>query len=183
MTLTNYQWTIERYHQAIDAGIFDDQPVELLNGELILMPPEREAHAYYNDTTADYLRSLLQQRAKVRDGKPITLPNNSEPLPDIAIVQPLGAVYLEHHPHTENIHWLIEFANATLHKDLTEKKAIYAQAGITEYWVVNLQATQLHVFRDCDNNVYNTEQIYTDGLISPLPFPDIQIQIKRLMNP
>ncbi|MEM8569046.1 MAG: Uma2 family endonuclease, partial [Bacteroidota bacterium] len=40
MTITTYKWTIDRYHQAIQAGLFDDQPVELLRGEIIIMPPE-----------------------------------------------------------------------------------------------------------------------------------------------
>ncbi|MHC5775637.1 MAG: hypothetical protein ACYTXP_17450, partial [Nostoc sp.] len=47
MTVTTYKWTIERYHRAIEAGIFDDQPIELLRGHLIVMSPERELHAYY----------------------------------------------------------------------------------------------------------------------------------------
>jgi len=42
MTVTTYRWTVERYHQAIDAGLFEDQPVELLRGEIVVMPPERE---------------------------------------------------------------------------------------------------------------------------------------------
>ncbi|MHC5730309.1 MAG: Uma2 family endonuclease, partial [Nostoc sp.] len=96
MTVTTYKWTIERYHRAIEAGIFDDQPIELLRGDLIVMPPEGEPHAYYNTEAADYLRTLLGERAKIRDAKPITLPNNSEPVPDVAIVKPLGGVYLEH---------------------------------------------------------------------------------------
>ena len=99
MTVTPYKWTIDRYHQAIDAGVFDGQPVELLRGDLIVMPPEREPHAYYNSEVVDYLRSVLGSRAKVREAHPITLADDSEPIPDLAIVQPLGRVYLEHHPY------------------------------------------------------------------------------------
>ncbi|HLP92119.1 MAG TPA: hypothetical protein VK184_26450 [Nostocaceae cyanobacterium] len=46
MTVTTYKWTIERFHQAIDAGVFDDEPLELLRGELIVMSPEREIRFY-----------------------------------------------------------------------------------------------------------------------------------------
>jgi Uma2 family endonuclease len=182
MTVTTYKWTIERYHRAIEAGIFDDQPIELLRGNLIVMPPEREPHAYYNTETADYLRSLLGTRAKIRDAKPITLPNDSEPVPDVAIVKPLGGVYLEHHPYPEDIFWIIEFSNTTLSKDLGEKKDIYAEAGIAEYWVVNLKTPQLKVFRDLKDRQYTTELTLTTGSISPLAFPDILIQVQRLMG-
>jgi Uma2 family endonuclease len=182
MPTTTYKWTIERYHRAIEAGIFDDQPIELLRGELIVMPPEREPHAYYNTEAADYLRTLLGERVKIRDAKPITLTNNSEPAPDIAIVKPLGEVYLEHHPYPEDIFWVIEYSWTTLNKDLNDKKDIYAEAGITEYWVVNLQTPELKVFRDLENNNYQTELTLTDGSISPLAFPDISVQVQRLMR-
>lgn len=180
MTITTYKWTIERYHQAIEAGIFDDQPIELLRGDLIVMPPEGETHAYYNTETADYLRALLGEQVKIRDRKPITLPNNSEPAPDIAIVKPLGEVYLQHHPDPEDIFWLIEFSQATLSKDLGEKREIYAEAGIVEYWVVNLKSSQLKVFRNPENGQYTTELILTTGTISLLSFPHVFIHVERL---
>lgn len=183
MTLTTYKWTIAQYHKAIEAGIFDREPLELLNGDLILMPPEREPHAYYNDKAAEYLRQLLGSQAKVREGKPITLPNNSEPLPDIAIVAALEEVYLQHHPFPENIYWLIEFASATLSKDLREKKAIYEAAAIREYWVVNLIDSQLHIFRDWQAGEYTTELIYTRGVVYPLAFPELAVRCDRVLPP
>jgi Uma2 family endonuclease len=182
MTVITYKWTIDRYHQAIEAGIFDDQPIELLRGELIVMPPEREPHAYYNTEAADYLRTLLGERAKIRDAKPITLPNDSEPAPDIAIVKPLGKIYLEHHPYPEDIFWIIEYSNATLSKDLGRKKDIYAEAGIIEYWVVNLKTPQLTLFRDLENNIYKTELTLTEGTIFPVAFPDISVEVQRLIK-
>ncbi|ESA36933.1 hypothetical protein N836_05065 [Leptolyngbya sp. Heron Island J] len=183
MTITTYKWTIDRYHQAIQAGIFDDQPVELLRGEIIIMPPEGEPHAYYNREAGDYLRSLLGNRAKVSEAHPITLSDESEPIPDLAIIKPLGTVYLEHHPYPSDIHWLIEFANATLTKDLTTKKTTYATSGIQEYWVVNLKAKQLHIFKNLQNGQYTSEDILKTGTVSPMAFQDIKIQVSRLMTP
>lgn len=183
MTATTYKWTVDRYHQAIAAGILDDQPVELLQGDIVLMPPEREPHAYFNTEVGDYLRGLLGNQVKLRDAKPITLPNNSEPAPDIAVVKPLGKVYLDHHPYPQDIFWLIEFSQATLKKDLGQKKAIYAEAGIVEYWVVNLQQLQLTVFRDLVQDCYTTELTLTAGVISPLAFTNIQVEVSRLLNP
>jgi Uma2 family endonuclease len=180
MSITTYKWSIDRYHRAIDTGILDDQCVELLQGEIIAMSPEGEYHAYYNTEVADYLRSLLGQNAKIRDAKPITLPDDSEPIP--AIVQPLGALYLEHHPYPENILWLIEFAKTTLKKDLGMKKEIYAAAGIPEYWVVNLQAVELHVFRDLFAGIYRQESTLTSGLIQAPSFPEIFIDVQKLLQ-
>lgn len=182
MTITTYKWTIERYHQAIDAGLFDDDSVELLRGDIVVMPPERETHAYYNSEVGDYLRIVLGDRVKIREAHPITLPNDSEAVPDLAIVKPLGAVYLEHHPYPDDIFWLIEFSNTTLSKDLNEKKAVYSEAGIAEYWVVNLQDKELTIFRDLENGCYTTERTFKTGIVSPLAFPDVQIHLQRLIN-
>ena len=182
MTVTTYQWTIERYHQAIEAGIFDREFVELLEGEIIVMSPERETHAYYNTAVADELRRLLGDRVQIRDAKPIILPNNSEPIPDITIAKPLGLVYLEHHPYPEDIFCLIEFANTTLTKDLGRKKDIYSNAGIQEYWVVDLKNLRLKVFRDLHNGNYETELTLTDGWVTPLAFPDVRVEVWRLMR-
>ncbi|PZD71956.1 hypothetical protein C1752_04346 [Acaryochloris thomasi RCC1774] len=183
MTLTTYKWTVDHYHQAIKAGIFDDQPLELLRGELVVISPEGEPHAYYNSEVGDYLRSLLGSQAKIREAHPITLTNDSEPISDLAIVRPLGAVYLEHHPYPSEIHWLIEFSNATLTKDLTTKKITYAESGIQEYWVVNLRDKQLYTFKNLHNGQYTTEEVLEDGTISPMAFQDVKIQVYRLMNP
>jgi Uma2 family endonuclease len=71
MTVALFKWTVDRYHAAIDAGLFEDQAVELLRGDIIVMAPEREPHACYSSVGAEYLRLALGERASVREGKPI----------------------------------------------------------------------------------------------------------------
>jgi len=182
MTITLYKWTLDRYHHAIDAGVFDDQSVELLAGDIVVMVPEREPHACYSSDGANYLRQLLGERASVRETKPITLPNNSEPIPDIAIVQPPLRRYLEHHPYPADIFWLIEYSHATLATDLGKKKQIYAEAGIPEYWVSDLKNSQLQVFRDLVSGVYQTELTLTAGELTSSAFQDIIVDVRRLFS-
>ncbi len=182
MTCIAAKWTIDEYHRMVAAGILCDRKVELLKGEIIEMPPEREPHAYCSDEAGEYLTKLLAERAKIRHAKPITLPNNSEPEPDIAIVQRLGREYREHHPYPENIFWLIEYANSSLEKDLEIKNKIYAEAGIAEYWVVNLQKSHLVVFREPLDGDYASKSTLTTGTIQPLAFPDTPISIEQIIN-
>lgn len=182
MTITTYKWILDRYHQAIDAGIFDDQPVELLNGEIVVVSPEGLPHTYYSDRFSKILQKRLGDRAQVREGRPITLPNQSEPEPDIAVVQPLNQVYLEHHPYPDNIFWVIEYSNTTLAKDLGIKKDIYADAGIPEYWVVNLRDLQLTVFRSPIATGFQSELTVSAGTLSPMAFPDLQIDVEQLFR-
>ncbi|MBD2327201.1 Uma2 family endonuclease [Alkalinema sp. FACHB-956] len=182
MTGSLYKWSIERYHTAIAAGVFDDQSVELLQGDLVDMAPEGTAHAAFSSDAADYLRRLLGDRAQIRDAKPVTLPNASEPQPDLAIVKPLGSVYRSHYPYPEDIFWVIEYAQSTLAKDLGQKQQIYAAAGIQEYWVVNLQDFHLRVFRDLQTEQYATDLTLTQGTIAPLAFPEIAVEVPRLFS-
>lgn len=182
MTIATYQWTLERYHQAIAAGIFADENIELIRGELILVSPEGTAHVYYSDRLSKVLQRLLQNRAQVREGRPITLSNNSEPQPDLAIVAPLDADYLEHHPYPANIFWPVEYSNSTLAYDLGEKQRLYAAAGIPEYWVVNLVDGQLTVFRSPQATGYQQQQALQIGQVTPLAFPDITVGVEMLFR-
>jgi Uma2 family endonuclease len=182
MTVATYKWTIDRYHQAIASGVFDGQNIELLRGELIQMPPEREAHVYFSDRTAKLLQRMLAGRAQIREGRPITLPNGSEPQPDIAIVQPLDTVYLEHHPYPENIFLAIEYSYSTLSYDLGDKQIAYAESGISEYWVVDLQNLEITIFRDPAQSGYRNIIKLADGRISPLAFPDLAIDVRQFFS-
>jgi Uma2 family endonuclease len=176
------KWTIDEYHRMITAGILCERKVELLRGEIVEMSPEGEPHAYCSHEAGEYLNQLLGKFVTVRQAKPITLLNNSEPEPDIAIVQPLGREYREHHPYPENIFWLIEYANSSLEKDLEVKSKIYAEVGIAEYWVVNLQKFNLVVFRQPLDGDYSVKFILTTGVIQPLAFPEVSISVEQIIN-
>lgn len=182
MTVTLAKWTIDEYHSMIKAGLLDNRHVELLKGEIVEMPPEGEAHAYFSSEAEDYLRNLLGIQATIRSGKPITLPDDSEPEPDIAIVQKLGREYLAHHPYPENIFWLIEYSNSSLEKDLNFKTKIYAEVDIEEYWLVNLKKRQLIVFRDPQETEYASKSTLSSGIIYPLAFPDLAIEVKAIIS-
>ncbi|MBW4588663.1 Uma2 family endonuclease [Aetokthonos hydrillicola Thurmond2011] len=182
MTVIAAKWTIDEYHQMISAGVLSSRKVELLKGEILEMSPEGEPHAYCSHEAGVYLTNLLGKRATIRQAKPITLPNDSELEPDIAIVQRLGREYREHHPYPENIFWLIEYANSSLEKDLEIKSKIYAESGIQEYWVVNLKKLYLVVFREPLDGQYATKFTVTAGIIQPLAFPDIEVSVAEIIN-
>lgn len=191
MVLSTVKWSVEDYHLMIKTGLLDDRPVELLAGEIVEMSPEGEIHAFFSSEAGNYLTRVLGDkpdgiadayRALVSPAKPITLPNDSEPEPDIAIVQRLGREYLNHHPYPENIFWLIEYANSSLEKDSTLKYRIYAEAGIPEYWLVNLKRGELIVFREPRHGEYASKMTLTAGEITPLAFPDVKISVAALIS-
>jgi Uma2 family endonuclease len=177
------KFTLAQYHQMIEAGLLDDAPVELLNGVIVEISPEGETHAYSSHEAAKYLMRILGELADVRQAKPITISaSGSEPEPDIAVIQDLGQEYSQHHPYPENIFWVIEYSYSSLRKDLEPKAKVYAAAGISEYWVINLRTMELLVMRDPVKGEYQARQTFRQGYVSPLAFPNLDIEVIRLLG-
>lgn len=177
---TLVKWSVDDYHRMIRAGILRDRPVELLSGDVVEMSPETPFHYALAKQGAKYLEVLLAGRAEVRFNGPITL-GNSEPEPDVAIVQLPASKYFDRHPTPEDIYWIIEVARTSLKKDLELKSNIYAAAAIPEYWVVNLQAQELVILRQPQAGRYTQKQTLTDGTIKPLAFDDVSVTVNRLI--
>lgn len=173
------KWSVAQYHQMIEAQIFNDQSVELIAGEIVEMSPETPLHYNTAKRGVRYLEELLKGKAEVRFNGAITLAD-SEPEPDIAMVRLPESRYDEHHPYPEDIYWLVEVANTSLKKDLELKKSIYAAANIPEYWVLDLADKKIHVFRNPEGNDYLNSQIWEQGKLAPLAFPDLSVSLEKL---
>lgn len=181
LNLTLTKWSVKDYHQMINAGILQNRSVELLAGNIVEMTPEKPLHTVYGEGLAYFLRQALTDRAWVREARPITL-LDSEPEPDIAVVELPWFQYSQHHPYPENIFWVIEVSDTTLVKDINEKKVIYGKAGIQEYWVLDVKARKIIVFRDPTPNGYNNCEEISQGSLTPLAFSDISIPIEQVFS-
>lgn len=159
--------SLDQYHRMVEAGIWDDRHVELLNGIIVEMSPEGIPHASKRTKAQEYLAKLLGEAAQLRIAAPITLPEGSEPEPDIAVVHRQDDEYDQHHPYPHDIFWLIEYSNTSLEKDSGMKAEIYAKANIPEYWIVDLRASKLIVLREPVNGTYQSQQEMTTGTIQP----------------
>lgn len=127
-------WTVNDYHRMLDTGILvESDRVELLNGQIIEMSPQRPPHTTATKRAYDYLKPLLLGRADVRSQSPIILSPHSEPEPDIAVVAIDELEYAVSHPSPNEIFLLIEVADSTLAKDLGEKEKAYSEANIQDY--------------------------------------------------
>ncbi|MEY4519715.1 MAG: hypothetical protein RLZZ499_2315 [Cyanobacteriota bacterium] len=175
-----FKWSIADWHELIESGVLAERRVELLEGEIIEMSPEGAMHSSTNYSVAEYFRDLLRDRAIIREAHPITL-DNSEPEPDIAIVNSPYTNYFTRHPYPQDIYWLVEISNRTLKSDLERKSITYARNGIPEYWVIDLVNKQLVVHTQPINNSYSQIQILSAGTITPQAFPALAIALDRLL--
>lgn len=143
-----WRFSVDQYHAMIQAGILtEDDPVELLEGWLITKMPKNPRHTLVTQLARDAIASLLPLGWYVNVQEPITTAE-SEPEPDVVVVRGERRQYHNHHPGPQDIALIIEVADSSLRRDRTLKKRIYAAAGISIYWIVNLFANQIEVYND-----------------------------------
>ena len=141
--------TAERYFALVDEGVLHpDDRVELLEGVIVAMAPQSARHAAATSRVDDALRAAIGTRAVTRVQLPLALGLYSVPEPDVAVVPGRRADYDTAHPTTGLL--VVEVAEASLAQDRLTKAAIYAAAGIPEYWLVNLRDDRVEVFQAPD---------------------------------
>ena len=160
------------------AGIFHpEERIELLDGEIIVMPPIGEPHADGTARLGSDLIYELHDLALVRVQAPVRVNDNTLPEPDIAVVRLRDDYHLAH-PSPADVLLLIEVADSSLQMDREVKLARYAAAGIPEVWIVNLRARQVEGYSDPVAGSYRSRRVVTaEGSISPLAFPDVALAV------
>ena len=103
-------------------------------------------HAIALELLVEVLRTAFGSGWRMRSQLPLVLGQETDPFPDLALVPGNPRAAPLSHPTTAAL--VVEVSDTTLAFDLTEKAELYATAGIPEYWVLDLNARQLHVFRD-----------------------------------
>ena len=172
---------IEQYHAIIQAGILtDDDSVELLEGWLVFKMPKNPPHRATTHLLRTALENILPAGWYVDSQEPITL-SNSEPEPDIVVVRGDTRQYLDRHPGAEDIALIIEVSDTTLQRDRTVKKRIYARAGISIYWIVNLVEEQVEVYSqplvEVEQPDYSQRLDFARSAVIPIIIEGIEIGV------
>ena len=140
-----YDWTVNEFEKLFDLGFFaPDARLELIEGEIWKKMTQNEPHAVALSLT-EFVISGVFANCYTRNQQPLLLGDNSKPEPDLAVVTGAPRDYLASHPTTAEL--VIEISDATLRADQTTKAALYARAGVAEYWIVNLVERTLEVRR------------------------------------
>lgn len=161
------RFTVEEYHTLIRAGILaEGDPYELVEGWLLTKVTKNPPHDAKVNYLAQFFTRHLPDGWHCRIQSAVTLPDG-EPEPDLAIVRGKPLDFGDKHPGPEAIALVIEVAEASYKRDSTLKLRCYAGAGIGQYWIVNLNAQQLEVYRQPDSArqtlAYNQRLVYKNG--------------------
>ena len=151
--------------------------MELLLGALVDVSPQGPLHADVVQRLAERLIRQLPGEVGTRVQSPLALSEDSEPEPDIAVVP--TADYSRAHPHRALL--VIEVADTSLHKDRGIKTALYATAGIDEFWLVNLTERVVEVHRRPAAGRYGeVERVDISGQLDSVVFPALRIPVSEI---
>ena len=160
-----WKLNIDKYHAMIAAGIIEeDAQLELLEGLLVLKMPKNPPHRISTKLIRAALEKIIPNGWYVDSQEPITL-SDSEPEPDVMVIRGQTTDYRDRHPQALDIELVIEVSDATLERDRTMKKRIYANAGIPIYWILNLRERRLEVYTQpkMEESEYAHSQIFTES--------------------
>jgi Uma2 family endonuclease len=171
--------TSAEYYQMMETGIIrEGERVELILGQVFTMAAKGTRHTVSTTSLLEELPIVIHQQLTVRCQDPITLPNNSEPEPDIVVARRREDKYINSHPAPTDIILVIEVADSTLKFDREVKAPLYATAGINECWIVNLIDNRLEVYSQPEDGIYTSVQILMPPRSVNLPdFPGITLNI------
>ncbi|AFY69261.1 protein of unknown function DUF820 [Thalassoporum mexicanum PCC 7367] len=184
MQLLNKRFTVAEYHSLHEAGILtEDDRTELLRGEIYQMSPVGRRHASCVKRLNHLFKNIYKSRIIIGVQDPIELSNESEPQPDISLLRWQDDFYLAKHPTPEDILLLIEVADSTVGIDQTSKLPLYAEHGIVESWLVDLNQECVLVNRNPAIDGYQDIQVFKSGQsLSVQALPEVAIEVNKILG-
>ena len=178
-----HRWTRQQYEQMVSVGILaEDDKLELVDGYILDMTPQSSLHANAVAIANRELGRCFGEGYLVRPQLPLAIGDSSEPEPDLAVVRGSGWEHRDAHP-TETV-LLVEVAQSSLAFDRGLKRTIYAEAGVPEYWIVNLDQGVLEVYREPSPEGFGDQRILRRGdTIQPLAAAGASIAVADLLPP
>lgn len=179
------RFTREDFYRMSEAGVIPDRNVELLDGEIIEMAPQRDPHALCVVFTDYALRRVFGDGYTIRVQLPFEISGVSQPEPDVVV---LAGSPRTHAGHPTTALLVIEVADTSIDYDRKRKAHAYAEAGIQDFWIVNLNRRCVEIHRHPAVHQGNVSHQYTDiqiisppSTISPLALPDARILVSDLL--
>jgi hypothetical protein len=178
-----HRFTVKEYYGMAEFGLLDrDARIELIDGDIIEMPPIGPPHATVVTRLSTALTQAVGDRAEVRTQLPVRLGETNEAQPDVCLVRP-REVYYHRHPEADDVLLVIEVSDSSAAYDRIKKGRIYSRAWITEYWLVNIPDGMVEVYRSPGPEGYEEEQELRAGDTAVTQaFPDVTISIEDLLS-
>jgi Uma2 family endonuclease len=180
-----HRFTVAQYEAMGRAGIFgEDHRLELIDGQIIEMTPIGPPHAGTVNALIALFSRAVGDKAIISAQNPAILSDVTEPQPDILLLRPRPDAYRGSHPRPDDIYLAIEVADSSGDFDRHVKGPLYARAGVSEYWIIDLQRRAIEVHRSPGEAGYGEVENLKDGdRISPAAFPYVDVAVADILGP
>jgi Uma2 family endonuclease len=175
---------VDDYYRMAEVGILDPEArVELIDGEIIDMPPPGSPHAGTVTYLSEVLFRAVEGKATVRVQNPVRLSRYSEPQPDLALLRRRDDFYRERHPQPDDVLLVVEIAASSLRFDRKKKVPLYARHGIPEMWLADLGGRRLVRYRAPQQDAYTRVDEPDLGTAIELPgLSGVVVDLQRLFG-
>ncbi|VAW32066.1 COG1355, Predicted dioxygenase [hydrothermal vent metagenome] len=177
-------WTVDEYHGMARAGILhENDRLELIKGEVVAMSPIGVRHAACVNRLTSLFAIQFEGKAVLSIQNSVRLDEQSEPVPDVVLFKYREDFYSQQVATAADVLLLIEVSDSTLPYDRNVKRPLYAQANITEYWLINLVDNSVEVHRQPEDGAFTETFIrYRDDEITAVAFPNVAFQVTDLLG-
>src|SRR5256712_10029438 len=182
--LTRRRFTLDEYHRMAEAGILNrGDRVELIRGEIVQMTAIGSDHASCVARLTHLLIGRLPARVILRPQNPLIILPDSQPEPDIILLGYRDDFYRHALPGPDDVALLIEVANTSLRYDRHVKGPLYAEAGVRDYWIVDLEGEAVEVYWDPHAGRFrHHERVAREATLAPPALPDTPLSVSDLLR-
>ena len=179
------KFTVAEYYRMAEVGILrPEERVELIEGEIIVMPPIGPGHAGEVNRLNHRFSYPDNDRFIVHIQNPVQLVDGSELQPDIALLRYRQDYYGTAHPTPADVLLVIEVADSSLEFDRGVKAHLYGRAGVPETWVKNLPEDCIERFTEPGPEGYAQHSVHRRGeTLTPVSLPDLELPVADLLPP
>jgi Uma2 family endonuclease len=178
-------FTVAEFQAMGRSGVLtEDDRLELVEGEIYEMSPIGPWHmACVNWLNLLFSSLAAAKRAIVSIQNPLPLGQRSEPQPDVALLRYREGFYRTAPPAVADVLLVVEVADSSADYDRRVKGALYAESGITEFWLIDLPAKRVEIYRQPGAEGYGEVRRVSRGeRFSPLAFPDLVVEVSELLG-
>ncbi len=178
------RWTSQQCARLRDAGFLTER-YELIDGQIISKMGQKPAHAFVVNLLMAWLVDVFgAEFVRIQSTIDIseTTSQYDEPEPDVVVTSQPARAYQHRHPGPIDLLVVVEVSDTSLRFDRSTKAAVYARAGIQEYWVADVTGQRIYVYRQPTVEGYNDVRAYhSDEEVATLARPDAPVRVESLL--
>lgn len=180
--LPRRRFTVDEVMRMVEVGILhEDEPVELLEGELVVVSPQGPGHVFSCVELHDRLYEAYRGIGSVREDKPLILSEHSLPEPDIVVARGTNTDYAHRHPEPDDVLLVVEISVTSQRLD-RRKLGLYARAGIATVWRIDVPSGRIEAHTDPrpDGTYAVTEVFGRDDTVTP-PGTELRLRVRDVL--